>query len=55
MVGKGLTPLLTPQVHATTSEGLTPLHFACRFGHKETVLLLLSRGAHVDYLDLRQQ
>ena len=31
-------------------EGLTPLHYASRYGHTQCVTLILSHGASVDEL-----
>ena len=28
-------------------DGYTPLHFACKFGHKDVALMLIERGANV--------
>ena len=47
--------LLFLQANATGPSGLTPLHYACRFGHSECVSLLLSAGASVDTLNQRQE
>ena len=32
-------------------DGSTPLHYACRNGHKETVVALIDRGADIHMID----
>ena len=38
-------------VNASNSEGDTPLHYACRSGHKEMAMALINNGAHVNSRD----
>ena len=53
----GLAPIIRilleagADVESTSSEGLTPLHWACRFNHSTSVEVLLASGANPDVVD----
>lgn len=38
--------LVTGMINQSDNEGETPLHYACRYGHEEVVLLLLASKAN---------
>ena len=42
-------------VNASNSEGDTPLHYACRSGHKEMAMALINKGADVNSRDKYQR
>ena len=39
------------ELNTTNKDGWTPLHTACRWGHKDTVISLLEKGADVNTPD----
>ncbi len=41
-------------VYETDDDGITPLIWACRYGHTDIAILLLSRGAQVNMQDNNQ-
>ena len=53
----GLAPIIRilleagADVESTSLEGLTPLHWACRFNHSTSVEVLLASGANPDVVD----